>query len=55
VSGKSANGYNEKVEMIPPFNEHGYLPASVHPASFDEIEARLGRESELGRVQVESL
>lgn len=42
-------------EMIPPFDEHGYLPPGVHPATLDEIEARFGRESELRRVQMESL
>jgi hypothetical protein len=41
--------------MIPPFDEHGYLPPGVHPATLDEVEARFGRESELRRVQMESL
>ena len=41
--------------MIPPFNEHGYLPSGVHPATLDEIEARFGLEPELRRVQMESL
>lgn len=41
--------------MIPPFDEHGYLPPGIHPATLDEIEARFGNESELRRVQVESL
>lgn len=41
--------------MIPPFEEHGYLPPGVHPATLDEVEARFGRESELRRVQMESL
>ncbi len=41
--------------MIPPFDEHGYLPPGVHAATLDEIEARFGRESELRRVQLESL
>jgi hypothetical protein len=41
--------------MIPPFDEHGYLPMGVHPATLDEIEARFGRESELRHVQMESL
>lgn len=41
--------------MIPPFDEYGYLPAGVHPTTFDEIEARFGRESEMRRVQMESL
>ena len=41
--------------MIPPFNEHGYLPPGIHPATLDEIEARFGHESELRRVQMQSL
>ena len=41
--------------MIPPFDEHGYLPSGIHPATLDEVEARFGRESELRRVQMESL
>src|SRR5690349_12871794 len=41
--------------MIPPFNEHGYLPLDIHPATLAEIEARFGCESELRRVQMESL
>jgi hypothetical protein len=36
--------------MIPAFDEHGYLPAGVHPATLDEVEARFGKESELRRV-----
>ena len=41
--------------MIPDFDEHGYLPAGVHLALLDEIEARFGRQSEVRRVQMESL
>jgi hypothetical protein len=41
--------------MIPPFDEHGYLPPGIHPATLDEIESRFGSESELRRVQMESL
>ena len=41
--------------MIPDFDEQGYLPAGVHLASLDEIEARFGRQSEIRRVQMESL
>jgi hypothetical protein len=41
--------------MIPPFDEHGYLPPGVHPALLKEVEARFGCESELRRVQMESL
>jgi hypothetical protein len=41
--------------MIPPFDESGYLPPGVHRATMDEITARFGRESELRRVQMESI
>ncbi len=41
--------------MIPPFNEHGYLPPGIHSAKLEEIENRFGRESEVRRVQMESL
>jgi hypothetical protein len=41
--------------MIPPFNEHGYLPSGIHPATIDEVAARFGCDSEVRRVQIESL
>lgn len=41
--------------MIPPFNEHGYLPPGIHPATLDEVAVRFGRESEVRRVQMESV
>ena len=41
--------------MIPEFNEIGYLPAGVHPATLDEIAARFGQESELRRAQMDSV
>src|SRR5439155_20037619 len=41
--------------MITPFDESGVLPPGVHPATLDEIEARFGRESEIRRVQMESI
>jgi len=41
--------------MIPAFNEAGYLPPGIHPAALVEIAARFGQESELRRVQIESL
>jgi len=41
--------------MIPPFDKSGCLPPGVHPATMAEIEARFGRESELRRVQMESV
>lgn len=31
------------------------MPAGMHPASLDEIEARFGRQSEVRQVQMESL
>ena len=41
--------------MIPPFDENGFLPAGIHPAMLDEIDARFGQLSELRRVQMESV
>jgi hypothetical protein len=41
--------------MIPWFEDRGFLPPGIHPATLAEIEARFGRESELRRVQMESL
>lgn len=41
--------------MIPEFNDNGYLPAGVHGATLEEIDVRFGQESELRRVQMESL
>jgi hypothetical protein len=41
--------------MIPEFNDDGYLPAGIHPASLEEIAARFALEPELRRVQMESL
>jgi hypothetical protein len=41
--------------MIPPFNETGVLPPGVHAATLAEIEARFGVQSELRRVQMESI
>ena len=41
--------------MIPPFEDMGYLPPGVHPATLDEIEVQFGRASELRTVQMESL
>lgn len=41
--------------MIPPFNELGYIPQGIHPATLDEIEARFGQTSDLRRVQMESV
>ncbi len=41
--------------MIPAFDDQGFLPPGVHPATLDEIEARFGCGSELRRVQTESV
>lgn len=41
--------------MIPPFNEDGYLPPGIHSATLYEIAERFGMESELRRVQMESV
>ena len=41
--------------MIPPFNEHGYLPAGLHGATLDEVAARSGQQTELRRVQMDSV
>jgi hypothetical protein len=41
--------------MIPPFDEFGRLPPGIHPATLAEIDARFGRQSELRRVQLESV
>jgi hypothetical protein len=41
--------------MIPPFNDNGYLPPGIHPATLEEVRERFGCESEVRRVQMESL
>ncbi|MBC8870231.1 MAG: hypothetical protein H8E44_12480 [Planctomycetes bacterium] len=41
--------------MIPSFDEHGYLPPGIHQATLEEIEVRFGRQSEMRRVQMDSL
>jgi hypothetical protein len=41
--------------MVPSFDENGYLPPGVHPATLDEIDAHFGQSSELRRVQMESV
>jgi hypothetical protein len=41
--------------MIPAFEDNGYLPPGIHRATLEEIEARFGTESELRRVEFESL
>jgi hypothetical protein len=41
--------------MIPEFNDEGYLPPGIYPATLDEIAARFGKEPELRQVQMEAL
>ena len=41
--------------MIPQFNDAGYLPPGIHPATIPEILARFGGSSELRRVQMDSV
>lgn len=41
--------------MIPPFNDDGFLPPGIYPASLEEIQARFGRNPELRRVQMQSI
>ena len=41
--------------MIPSFDDSGCLPPGLHGAALAEIEARFGRQSELRRVQMESV
>ena len=41
--------------MIPAFNENGYLPVGIHPATMDEINRRFGSSSEIRRAEVQSL
>lgn len=43
------------MEMIPAFNDDGYLPPGVYAATLDEVAERFGQETELRRVQLESL
>src|SRR5712691_7989319 len=42
-------------QMIPNFNDEGYLPLGIHRATLEEIAARFGQESEVRQVQIESL
>jgi hypothetical protein len=41
--------------MIPPFNDSGFLPPGIHPATLTEIVERFGQSSELRRVQMDSV
>jgi hypothetical protein len=44
-----------KAQMIPAFDEQGYLPTGIHAATVDEIAMRFGQESELRNALMESL
>jgi hypothetical protein len=41
--------------MIPPFDETGYLPPGIHPGTLAEIQRQFGEQSEIRRVQMESV
>jgi hypothetical protein len=41
--------------MLPAFDANGYLPPGIHRATLGEVTDRFGRQSELRRVQMESL
>jgi hypothetical protein len=41
--------------VIPEFDDNGYLPPGLHPATLAEVEARFGREPELRQVEMQSL
>jgi len=41
--------------MIPPFDDNGFLPPGIHPATVDEIADRFGQGPEVRRAQVESI
>lgn len=41
--------------MLPPFDEHGYLPPGIHECSWDELEVRFGIGSPERKVQIKEL
>lgn len=41
--------------MIPPFDEHGYLPPGIHLATLEEVAQRFGAESEVRRAEMQSV
>jgi hypothetical protein len=53
--GANVQTSEEFLEVIPAFNDVGYLPPGVHLASLDEIAARFGQESELRQAQLDSI
>lgn len=47
--------FRYNLRMIPQFDDSGVLPPGLHLATLDEIEARFGRQSDLRRVQMDSV
>ena len=43
------------MSMIPEFDERGYLPSGIHPATIEEIGRRFGIQSEIRQSQFESI
>lgn len=41
--------------MIPAFDDQGYLPPGIYPATLEEVDARFGQSSEVRQAQAESL
>jgi hypothetical protein len=41
--------------MLPRFNEHGYLPAGIHPCPVAELVARFGTGSPEREVETQEL
>jgi hypothetical protein len=48
-------GYKGEPQKIPELEEHGYLRPGVHAADLQEIATKFGQQSELRRVQMESV
>jgi hypothetical protein len=55
LNSNEVQTYKEFIEVIPQFNDVGYLPPGVHLASLDEIAARFGQESEIRQAQMDSV
>ncbi len=49
------NWLGVRANVIPEFNDNGYLPSGIHPATLEQVETRFGGESELRRVEMQSL
>ena len=41
--------------MIPSFDDNGFLPPGIHPASLEEIEQRFGSSTEIRQAQFQSV